>query len=363
MQAVTALKSLKESRIPGQNLQDRVKRDLFNVTADALLSDLTSIIIGDKRWRPLKPIKRSIEGVSRLLIVLDDYEALAPVLGDFLVESLVPRLANAPFPTLLIVACRDDLEATHPGWGQHAKRWMREQIRLAPFDEETAFSLLAEAGIAEERWASTYEATRGLPFLLTLAIEEATAPDAESALFAKKFFDRTTRWMTSREQGWFAAVCYLDTINEDTLRCLFPEREVPLVQDWFEREASIRDPASCSFRMRPVVREKVLRYLEMRSPSRHREMLQKAKGADEDDGLSRPQRDYATARPVLEECVEICRKVGDNWLLSLPYRHLEYMGFREGDYDRATALFKEGLSALRGLREKWVHRARWRPWP
>ena len=264
----------------GQNLRDRVRRDLFNVTAEALLSDLASVIdAGGNRHRRGRPKEKK---PTRLLVWLDDYETLAPLLGDFLVGSLIPRLTSAPFPTLLVVGSRDDLEATHPGWGQHAKRWLREQIRLAPFDEETAFGLLAEAGIAEERWAPIYEATRGFPFLLTLAIEEATAPDAESALFAKKFFDRTSRWMTLKEREWFVAVCYLDVINEDTLRVLFPEEEVPLVQDWFEREASIRDPATASFRMRPLVREKTLRYLEMRSPSRHREMLRKAKGADED---------------------------------------------------------------------------------
>ena len=88
--------------------------------------------------------------------------------------------------------------------------------------------------------------------------------------------------MVPKEREWFAAVCYLDVINEDTLRVLLPEEEVPLVQDWFEREASIRDPAARSFRMRPLVREKALRYLETRSPSRHREMLRKAKGGGED---------------------------------------------------------------------------------
>lgn len=275
LDAVASLKSLGESRLPGRNLQDRVKRDLFGVTADALLSDLTSAIVGGQQR--LRPARGGIEGVSRLLIWIDDYEVLAPVLGDFLVGSLIPRLAKAPFPTLLLVGCRDDLEATHPGWGQHAKRWVREQIRLAPFDKETAFGLLAEAGIAEERRASIYEASHGFPYLLTLAIEEATAPDAESALFAKKFFDRTTRWMSSEEREWLTAVCYLDTINEDTLRLLFPDEDVPLVQDWFEREASIRDPASRSFQVRPLVREKALRYLETRSPSRHREMLEKVK--------------------------------------------------------------------------------------
>lgn len=293
-EVVTRLKSLGKSamfpgpirNVLGQNLRDRVKRDLFNVTADALLSDLTSAIVEYQGRAPRKLMQRRIEGVSRLLIVLDDYEALAPVLGDFLVGSLVPRLASAPFPTLLIIASRDDLEATHPGWGQHAKRWLRQQIRLAPFDKEAAFGLLAEAGVAEERHESIYEATQGFPFLLTYAVEEATAPGAESALLTKKFFDRTTRWMTPKEREWFTAVCYLDTINEDTLRTVFREEDVPSVQDWFEREASIRDPVSQSFRVRPLVREKVLRYLEMRSPSRHREMLQKAKGIGEDSTLN-----------------------------------------------------------------------------
>lgn len=288
---VANLESLRESTtlpgpirdVLGQSRRNRVRRDLFNVTADTLISDLTLAIVGNQRWRRLKYAQGGIEGVSRLLIWLDDYEVLAPVLGDFLVGSLIPRLANAPFPTLLIVASRDDLEATHPGWSQHAKRWLREQIRLAPFDKEAAFELLTEAGIAVERQVPIYEATQGLPFLLNLVIEEATANNAESALFAKKFFERTTRWMSSKEREWFTAVCYLDKINEDTLRAVFREEDVPLVQDWFEREASIRDPASRSFQMRPLVREKVLRYLETRSPSRHREMLQKVKGLNEDD--------------------------------------------------------------------------------
>jgi len=276
-------------KVLGQNLRSRVRRDLFNATADAFVDDLASMIDagGDgprRRLRRDNPNRQGIAGAYRLLVVLDDYETLAPLLGSFLLGSLLPRLALAPFPTLLVVGCRDDLEATHPGWGQHANRWLREKIHLASFDEQTAFGLMAEAGIARERWTSIYEITRGFPFLLTLAIEEATAHDAESALFVKKFFDRTTRWMTPKEQEWFAIVCYLDKIDEDTLRVFFPREEVPFVQDWFEREASIRDPASRSFQMRPLVREKALRYLETRSPSRHREMLRKAKGPDQNHG-------------------------------------------------------------------------------
>ena len=39
---------------------------------------------------------------------------------------------------------------------------------------------------------------------------------------------------------------------------------------------SIRDPSAPVYRVRPLIREKVLRYLELRSPSRHRDMLEKA---------------------------------------------------------------------------------------
>ena len=67
-------------------------------------------------------------------------------------------------------------------------------------------------------------------------------------------------------------VCYLDRVNEDTLRPLFPNEDVRRVQDWFEKEPSIRDPSASFFRVRPLIRDKVVRYLEIRSPSRHREL-------------------------------------------------------------------------------------------
>ena len=116
------------------------------------------------------------------------------------------------------------------------------------------------------------------PFLLSLAIEEAVA-DGESALFLKKFFDRTTRWMTDQERDWFTRICYLNDVNEDTLRLLFDDERVPKIQDWFEGEASIRDPAATTFKVRPLIKDKVQRYLEVRSPSRHRTMTEAASKA------------------------------------------------------------------------------------
>jgi hypothetical protein len=260
--------------LAGAAQKDRIKRELFNVAAEALVGDLAGTLAPARRsiGRRADPVAR------RLLLVLDDYEALSPVLGDFLVGALVPRLADAAFPSLLVISGRDDLEATHPGWAQHAKRHLAEQIRLRPFGREDAMEMLAEGGVAEDRREKLWQLSEGFPFLLALAIEEEGFEGAGSALFLRKFFERTTRWMAPREREWFSRACYLEVVNEDTLARLFPAEEVSAIQDWFEREASIRDPSAQLFRVRPLIRDKVLRYLELRSPSRHRELVERAAG-------------------------------------------------------------------------------------
>jgi hypothetical protein len=259
----------------------RVRSDLYNVTADALLTDLSAALGGYRRRDLLRFTEQPIPGLDRLLLVIDDFEALAPVLEEFLVGALVPQLAEAQFPTTLIMLARDELAAMHPAWNQHCQQFMREedQIRLAPFAREDAVDLLARAGVPEARREELYRSTQGFPFLLSLIIEEMSADGADSALFLRKFFDRTTRWMSPREREWFLRVCYLENVNVDTLGPLFPGEDVERIQDWFEREASIRDPTAPVFRVRPLIREKVLRYLELRSPSRHTDMQQRTGGS------------------------------------------------------------------------------------
>ena len=256
----------------GITTRTRVRTDLYNVTADALITDLSAALAGHGRIA-----QRAIPGLDRLLLVIDDFEALAPTLEDFLVGALIPRLAAAPFPTLLVILCRDDLEAMHPAWGQHCRKYLRDQVRLSPFNRETALELLARASVPEERRGEIYEMTQGFPFLLDLLIEGLSEEGAGSALFLRKFFDRTTRWMSAVEREWFVRVCYLDAVNLDALRPLFPGEDVEKIQSWFEREASIRDPLAPVFRVRPLIREKVLRYHELRAPSRHRELSELAR--------------------------------------------------------------------------------------
>jgi hypothetical protein len=283
---VTGLRALRDSTFLPGAVRDffgwayapRVRNDLYNVTAEALLTDLSAAIGGYLKKDFLRFTQEPIAGIDRLLLIVDDFEALAPALEEFLVGALVPQLAEAQFPTYLVILGRDELDAMHPAWNQHCRQYLHDQIRLSPFGREAALDLLAGAGVPEARREAMFEATQGFPFLLTLLIEELGAEGADSALFLRKFFDRTTRWMTERERDWFVRICYLESVNVDTLGPLFPGDDVDKIQDWFEREASIRDPSAPVFRVRPLIREKVLRYLELRSPSRHREMLEKAGG-------------------------------------------------------------------------------------
>jgi hypothetical protein len=280
---INRLKTLRGSeRLPavvrnrlGMSLASRLKRDLYGVAADAIVSDLSVVLPGRSSKESFKKAQLPIRGLDRLLPVVDDYEAIAATLSDFLISSLIPLLAEARFATMLIVAGRDDLEDTHAGWGQHCKSYLTAPIRLQPFDAETAAQLMAAKGVAEGRRAAIYELTQGFPLLLSLAIEDAST-DGASALFLKRFFDRTTRWMSPGEREWFTRTCYLDEVNEDTLRFVFPEEDIAAVQDWFEGEASIRDPSAPTFRVRPLIREKVLSYMEVRSPNCHRELRSRA---------------------------------------------------------------------------------------
>ena len=278
----------------GITRRGRIKRDLYAVTASEARADLTMALVHDPKDRRIMELK-PIPGLDRLLLVIDDYEAIGGLLGDFLVGALVPELATAPFRTVLLVLGRDDLETTHPGWSQHCRRFLREQIRLTPFRREEADDLFRAAGIDPSRFAALYEATQGFPFLISLAVEEAGEAGGDSVVFLRRFYDRTTRWMTDREREWLTRICYLERVDEDTLRQMFPDENVSRIQDWFEREPSVRDPSATHFRVRPMVREKMLRYLEVRAPSRHRELVALAAGAAKgSEGLHFPS--WSSAR-------------------------------------------------------------------
>ena len=54
--------------------------------------------------------------------------------------------------------------------------------------------------------------------------------------------------------------------------------------------------------------------------------------------------DHARARALHEELLEICRRRGEPWLLSVALNNLGNLLMDEGDYDKAIALFEESLA-------------------
>jgi hypothetical protein len=262
---------------PGPALQDRVKRDFHGALADAVRADLSAALASYEAGDAATPRAERIPRTDRLLVVLDDYEALSPVLDDFVRGALVPRLADAPFKTVLIILCRDELDAVDPSWLQHCDRFLVERIRVKPFTELEALELMQASGIPADRAATIHRESGGFPFLVGLAIEEHSEESAGVAMYLRKFFDRTSRWMSENQRRWFTGACYLDAVNEDTLARMFPNESTTAIQDWFEREPSIRDPHGAVFVVRPVIRANVLRYQEMRAPSQHRELTSRAR--------------------------------------------------------------------------------------
>ena len=259
----------------GISKRNRVKHDLYNITADALAGDLVAALNGYRPKDWYKFTHARIPEFKKLLIILDDFEVIAPVLSDFVISALMPSLSKSSFPVVMLIACRDHLGAINPGFDQHAKKWIVQDIRLSAFDRKEAYRLLSEANIPAERQPHLFEITHGFPYLLSLVIEQATQPDADSALFAKKFYERTTRWMSKIEKEWFRQLCYLDVINDDTIEEMFgSSADAPAVQEWFGNEASIRDPISREFTIRPLVRDVCLQYFAVKSPIKHKKMTE-----------------------------------------------------------------------------------------
>ncbi len=274
--------------VVGVTKRNRVKRDLHALVAEELIVDLHAMTAGWRLQDLFRGTQAKVDGLDRALLWFDDYEAIGPTLSSFLVSHLIPQLAQTEIPVIVLVVGRDDVRETDASWEQHLKQHLVETIRLAPFSEEAALDYLAEADITGERAASIWQMTQGFPFLLSLLVDEEAESAGGTVTFLQRFYDRTTRWMTDTQRGWFEKACYLDVVNEDTLELYFPAERTEAIQRWFQSEASIRDPASASWRVRPLIRDKVLRYLELRSPKKHRQALDAAASVSLRPGSATP---------------------------------------------------------------------------
>jgi hypothetical protein len=188
-------------------------------------------------------------------------------LGEFLVGHLLPALGSANFQSVVMILGRDQLEATHPAWDHHLKPNVLRRIELAPLSRSEMDQLVESDGARsqdekERAWCDT----QGYPFYVQLWMEEM-ASGGRSAVMLKRFYDRTTRWMSDREKGWLNYTLFLDEVNMSTLRCMVGnEQEAEEAFKWFEREGSVRDTSGNSFRVREYLRSRLIDYLRVSDP-------------------------------------------------------------------------------------------------
>lgn len=64
--------------------------------------------------------------------------------------------------------------------------------------------------------------------------------------------------------------------------------------------------------------------------------------------------DFEGARPTLQESADLCRRLGDGWLLSVPLGSLAVLALGAGDHEKARSLVEESVRALRDLSDEWL---------
>ena len=154
--------------------RNAIKENACRELADALLSDLTTILAGYRRKDVWKPSHKKLPDTHQLLLVLDDYEKLQDTLEEFLVGYVLPALQTAPFPSLVIVLGRDQLQATHPAWDHHLAASLLKPLVLAPLSRAEMDALVTSYGVtASEDKERAWLDTQGYPFYVQLWIEEA----------------------------------------------------------------------------------------------------------------------------------------------------------------------------------------------
>jgi len=261
-------------------LRNSIKENACKVLASALISDLSAIL---KRYRAAdrgRAMHRKVPGIDRLLLIFDDYEKLQESLDEFLVGHLLPALRSANFESTVILLVRDQLEATHPAWDQHLKPNLLKHIALENLTRVEMDELVEAFGISsvvekDRAWRDTAD----YPFYVQLWIEEVES-GGRGAVMLKRFYERTTRWMSDRERRWLEHTLFLDTVNIRSLRSMLgSESEAHDAFRWFEHNGSVRATSGPSFRVREYLRSRLIDYLRASDPDRCEELEARSRTA------------------------------------------------------------------------------------
>lgn len=286
-EAIDLLASLnaiaKTSGLPGRvkdilgiTYRERIKTDLYRLSADEWVADLCAILNRYQRFDRFRLTHSPIKGLDRLLLVLDDFEILGRTIIDFVTTALVPALEQANFHSTLIILGRDSLSDAHVAFQHHLSHLVREKIRLERFPDSVAQQMFREAGHPEADLPTLLSESQGYPFLVTLLCEAKSG----SVSFYQQFYERTTRWMAPTEKSWVLPLCYLDRITEASVSAMLPDSPATAVIEWFKHEASLRDPNAQWYVIAPYIRRTLKEYhLKELGTTKYNELIAKGEEA------------------------------------------------------------------------------------
>jgi hypothetical protein len=89
------------------SFKNSIKSDPLGKITSATFSNITAVLTGYNSKDILKPMLPKQPGIDRLLIIIDDYEALQEMFGRFLMNHFLPLLRDATFETTVIILGRD----------------------------------------------------------------------------------------------------------------------------------------------------------------------------------------------------------------------------------------------------------------
>jgi len=266
-EAIALLGSLnaiaKTSGLPGRvkdilgiTYHERIKADLYRLSADEWVADLCAILNRYSRFDSFRLTHSPVDGIDRLLLVLDDFEILGRTIIDFVTTALVPALGEANFHSTIIILGRDSLPVANVAFYHHFDPFVRDTIRLERFPDSVAQQMFREAGHPDADLAALLSESQGYPFLVKLLCESKSG----SVSFHQQFYERTTRWMAPTEKTWVLPLCYLDRINEGSVSAMLPDAPAAAVIEWFKHEASLRDPNDQWYVIAPYIRRMLKEY-------------------------------------------------------------------------------------------------------
>lgn len=263
------------------NLRNTFREQPLLPLSNALIEDLSAILQKPQNQTQAAPMK--IAGIDRLLIILDDFEALQNSMVNFLTEYFFKALKHSSFESFVCILGRDVLSNTSPNWDQHFQHSLINPIRLKHLNKDEVFELadiydIQDINKKEKIWSDT----EGYPYYIHLwTTEEELGGITATSL--KQFYTRMTRWLTPKQKDWLEKIIFLDEVNILSVeKTGFSEDEAKEINIWFQNEASLRDTQSLKFRFRPFVRSRILEYIKITDPQNFKKLYSEAKLINED---------------------------------------------------------------------------------